>query len=69
MRHVIRKLLGERVKIIDGSIGTAKELKRRLEANELINDSTEKGTVVFENSKNTEEEIDLCRRLFETEIE
>ena len=68
VRPLIQKLLGENVKIIDGSLGTAKELKRRLEAAELLNDENAHGSVVFENSKNTKEEIELCKRLFSAKI-
>ncbi len=69
VRPIIQKLLGENVKIIDGSLGTAKELKRRLESVDLLNTNNTQGNVVFENSKDTEVEIELCRRLFEAEIE
>lgn len=68
VRPLIQKLLGKDVKIIDGSGGTARELKRRLEVSNLLNTDTP-GSVVFENSKNTEEELKLCRRLFAVEIE
>ena len=68
VRPLIQKLLGENVKIVDGSLGTAKELKRRLEAADLLNTDDTQGSVVFENSKDTEEELELCKRLFNAEI-
>ena len=68
VRPVIQKLLGENGKIIDGSLGTAKELKRRLEADDLLNTDSTSGSVVFENSKNTEAVIEVCKRLFSTDI-
>ena len=67
VRPLIRKLMGEKVKIMDGSIGTANELKRRLTIANLLNDDTNPGSVTFENSRNTAEELALCERLFKAE--
>jgi glutamate racemase len=63
VKPVIASVLGNKVKIVDGSIGTAKELKRRLKDAGLLKGAGE-GGVVFENSRNTDEELELCRRLF-----
>lgn len=68
VRKMIRRIVGEAVTIYDGSEGTAREMRRRLEEAGLRSDAEERGTVVFENSLATEEELALCRRLFETEI-
>jgi glutamate racemase len=67
VRPLIRKLMGENVKIMDGSVGTANELKRRLKTANLLNDDTNPGSVTFENSRNTAEELALCERLFKAE--
>ena len=40
-------ILGENVQIFDGSMGTALNTRRRLEENGLLNDSCEKGSVIF----------------------
>jgi len=64
VKPVIASVLGDKVKIVDGSIGTAKELKRRLRDAGLLNE-TGTGSVVFENSRDTDEELELCRKLFE----
>lgn len=69
VRPIIRKLLGERVQIIDGSLGTARELKRRLEGINMLNTNGTAGKVSFENSRNTEAEIELCKKLFAAKIE
>ncbi len=58
---VIRKLAGKDVKIFDGGPGTARELKRRLEQEDLLRDSDSSGTIVFENS--LPGMIPLCRKL------
>ncbi len=47
---VIRNISGDSVRIFDGGGGTARELKRRLKKEDLLSDSTQKGTVTFQNS-------------------
>lgn len=46
----IRKNFGRPVEIIDGSDGTARQLKRQLEAAGLLAEREEAGTVTFQNS-------------------
>ena len=65
VRPMIQELAGERVRIYDGGNGTAREMRRRLQATDLINPKTEPGKVVFENSRETEEEIALSEKLFQ----
>lgn len=65
VKPVIQKLCGDDVKIYDGGAGTARELRRRLAERELLNPQSERGHVIFENSRSTDDEIRLCRRLFE----
>lgn len=67
-RRMIQQILGENIAIFDGGNGTAREMKRRLIAADLKNPSREKGTVIFENSYATEEEIALCRHLLEADV-
>lgn len=50
--------------IIDGGAGTARELRRQLEAKQLLNSQQEAGRVVFENSTATSAMIQLSERLF-----
>lgn len=61
-RKLIQECL-EHAKIFDGGEGTAREMKRRLQAAELLNPKEGKGTVVFRNSIPSEEKIQLCWRL------
>lgn len=67
-KKVIRQIVGEQVTIFDGGAGTAREMRRRLAAANLLNPSGEHGWVRFENSVATEAELALCRRLLEQEI-
>ncbi len=61
VRDAIAKELGEEVPILDGSLGTARETKRRLTAAGLLREREEGGSVIFENS--IPEKVELCRRL------
>ena len=61
--EAIGSILGDEVEIFDGSFGTAKELKRRLDEVGLSAPTDKKGQVIFENSLPTEERLALCERL------
>lgn len=63
VRGEIERFFDNKVLIFDGGEGSARQTKRVLEAKNLLNDSQEKGTIVFENS--LPEKIDYCKRLFE----
>ena len=63
VRHIIGQILGPGVTIFDGSEGTAREMKRRIEVAGLLTDKTVPGTVTFENSEDSEDKIRLCERL------
>lgn len=65
VQRVIQDIAGERVRIFDGGAGTAREMRRRLELAGLRTARAKKGTVLFENSLSTEEEIELSRFLFQ----
>ncbi|TGY40774.1 glutamate racemase [Clostridium sartagoforme] len=62
---LLSRIVGEDTVIIDGGLGTAKELKRRLNEKELLTDSTEVGKVEIINSLDKEEIINLSYRLLE----
>lgn len=59
---MIQDVLGENVKLFDGGEGTAREMKRRLEAAGLRNPSETVGTVEIRNSKD-EKKVELCKML------
>ena len=65
-RRTIQKVAGDKVRIIDGSLGTARQLKRRLKAAGIENPKTDGGTIVFEDS--IPAKIELCRQMFEKDI-
>ena len=52
----ISAILGKNVQIFDGSVGTALNTRRRLEENGLINDTNEKGSVIFIDSSHPNKE-------------
>lgn len=62
-KDMITQVVGDTVAIFDGGPGTAREMKRRLEAAGLASDATESGTVEFWNSRDTKEEQQLCEYL------
>lgn len=68
VRKMIQSIAGDRVSIFDGGEGTAREMRRRLAAFDILNPSEKPGEVRFENSVATEAELALCRRLLKQEI-
>lgn len=59
----IRKVLGEQVALLDGGDGTARETRRRLEQEDLLENGT--GSVTIRNSRPGQEMTALCRKLLE----
>lgn len=67
VQDVIRQILGPGVRIFDGSEGTAREMKRRIQEAGILTDSTDKGKVEFQNSIESPDKIDLCYKLLNME--
>lgn len=63
VKELISKVVGENVSIIDGGMGTSREIKRRLDMNGLLSDSKEKGKIEVYNSKDDDELIMLSWKL------
>lgn len=61
----LKKVIGREVTIIDGGVGTTRELKRRLEEKDLLTDRAEKGKITIYNSSNNNEIVELSRRLID----
>ncbi len=61
LRKAIQKAVGENVHVIDGSAGTARELKRRLKEEDLLSSRQRAGEVEFEMS--LPERIPMARKL------
>lgn len=60
----ISKVLGPGVRIFDGALGTARELKRRMEEAGVLKERTGwGGRVIFKNSDPSPEKLALCERL------
>lgn len=68
IRESIQKSLGSGVAVFDGGAGTARETLRKLKEYQILSDSTERGTVVFENSTGDERMIELSRYLLERNL-
>lgn len=67
VKEMIHKVIGSDVMLFDGGEGTARETKRQLEAWGIRNSSTQAGYVVFENSADRQELLDLSRQLLNYE--
>ena len=65
IKNSLYKILGKDILIIDGGLGTAKELKRRLENKDLLNKRNNKGSIEIINTFNKKEIIDLSYELLE----
>lgn len=63
VKETITKIVGNNVDIIDGSLGTSKEIKRRLEKQNLLTKRNEKGEIIIYNSSNDEKMIELSNKL------
>lgn len=62
VRRAIARNFGRPVEIIDGSDGTARQLRRQLEQADLLTSNTAPGTVTFQNSR--PDKLPLSRKLF-----
>lgn len=63
IKNELIKIVGEKTIIIDGSIGTVNELKRRLTRNNLLNEKKTKGIVTIHSSSINNSTIDLSYKL------
>lgn len=66
VQKTVQKIMGNDVFVVDGSEGTAREMKRRLKVANLLSDRTEPGEVKFEVT--LPEKEGLCRLLFDPQI-
>ena len=65
VKDVIQDIVGEKVDIIDGSSGTVRELKRRLEENNMESESKKKGNLDIFNSLEDKKILELSKKLIE----
>ena len=70
LKPYLRKFLEPRViDLIDGSLGTSMELKRRLSGKNLLREENRKGYVKIQNSTGRQDMIDLSYRLLEMPVD
>lgn len=62
-KKMIEAVVGQKVAILDGGNGTAREMQRRLKEAGKLTDANQKGGVEFMNSRDTKEERELCQYL------
>ncbi len=67
VRELIAELLGSQVEIIDGGLGTAKEMRRRLDEKGLLRPESlaPEGKIFYENSNLSKEKEELFWKLLE----
>ena len=63
IKEALINVINDEVAVIDGSLGTVKQLKRKLEQKGLLNTNNEQGAVKILNSKSDEKLIDLSYKL------
>lgn len=61
-KQAIQEILGPQAKVYDGAIGAAAEVKRQLASRDELNDSSQPGQILFENSAPAG--ADLSKRLY-----
>ena len=66
LRPMVRELLPERIHILDGNEGTARQLRRVLDARSLLNPRTGGGHVTLETSGNREQVLPVMERMMAT---
>lgn len=66
IKETLSRIVGEDVNIIDGGLGTAKELRRRLSEKNLLSESREKGNIEIINSSNKKKVLDLSYELLKS---
>ncbi|MCY6355611.1 glutamate racemase [Clostridium sp. ZS2-4] len=67
IRKELSKVLGKKVHIIDGSMGTAAQLRRQLVSNKSINSHPKKGKIKIFNTSDEKELLDISYRLLNIE--
>lgn len=65
VKETIKEIVGKDVPVIDGGLGTSKELRRQLKELDLMTDECEKGYVKIYNSSDDEKMIEISKRLLD----
>lgn len=67
IKEALVNVINDDVAIIDGSLGTVKQLKRKLDQKGLLNTNNEQGTVKIYNSKDDKNLIELSYKLLDAD--
>lgn len=65
IKDEISRIIGKEIPIIDGSLGTSKQLKRILSSKNILNTTNSKGNIEIYNSLQSQKMIDLSYKLLE----
>ncbi len=68
IKRALSNIVGDNIPLIDGGLGTAQELKRKLIEKDLLNESKEKGEIIIYNSIKDNKIIDFCYNLINVKI-
>ena len=63
IKQTLSKVIGKDIPIIDGGLGTSKELRRQLQEKGYLNNNKEKGNITIYNSSNDNKIINFCYNL------
>lgn len=63
VRGVLQEIFGAAVPIFDGAPGIARQVSRRLAAENLLNDSLEQGKIIWQNSSRDPDVLELGKKL------
>ena len=63
VKDIIKDIVGKDIPVIDGGLGTSKELKRKLEELDMLTDSTDKGNIELYNSSDDKKMIEISKKL------
>lgn len=65
IKETLSNVLGNDIPLIDGGLGTCKELRRQLNEKGQLTDNNEKGSIEIYNSINDDKIIDFCYNLID----
>lgn len=68
VKKALSNVVGSDIPLIDGGLGTAQELRRKLVEKDILNGSKEKGNIVIYNSTDDRKTIDFCYNLINVNI-
>lgn len=64
VRKQIQEILGD-IPVLDGGRGAALQVQRMLKEKNLLSEQTQRGTICFQSSKDTQEELEIYQKLYD----